>query len=69
MRHRGAAAGDEQIVHAGRQDHAVGKLVIAARLALEAEFDIAGDMFLDRPAVDADGIGEIDAVENIVLPT
>src|SRR5258708_8042199 len=67
VRHRGAAACDEQIVGAGRKDHAVRKLVVAAWLALEAEFDIAGDMILHRPAVDTNRIDEVGAIQHVFL--
>ena len=60
MRHRGAAAGDQQVLHLLRQDHAVRHLAEAARLRDRGPqpFDVAGDMLLARPAVDADGVVE-----------
>src|SRR5687768_1046867 len=67
VRHGGAAAGDQQVVDSLRHDHAVGKLVEAALAPGEAEIDVAGDVRLDRPAVDTDGVGEIDAVHDVVL--
>ena len=67
VRHRGAASGDQQVFRAHRKKHAVRQLVIAARLALEAEVDIAGNMLLDRPAVDPNRVRKIGALEHIFL--
>ena len=48
--------------------HAIGQLVVAARFRdrREAEDHVAGDMLLDRPAIDADGILESGAAEHVV---
>jgi len=67
MRHRGAAAGDQHVVYAQGHEHAVGQLVVAARRALEAEFDVARLVLLDRPPVHADGVRKIGAVEHILF--
>src|ERR1051325_1490710 len=67
VRHRSAAAGDEQVVDPERHQHAVGELVVAARRALETELDVARLVLLHRPAVHANGVRKIGAVEHIVL--
>ena len=67
MAHRGAAAGDQEIAHAWRYQHAVGQVVEAARTCLgPAPHHIARDMRFDRPAVDADGVGKACAGEHVV---
>src|SRR3954452_13046079 len=68
MGHRGAAAGDQQIVDAFGHQHPVRQLVIAARFRdrREGEDDVAGDMGLDRPAIDPDGILERSAAEHVL---
>src|SRR4051812_43952282 len=67
VRHRGAAAGDEQIVDLLRHDHTVGQLIEPSFLSCKNKLTVAGDGGLDRPAVDADGVGEVDAIEYVVL--
>src|SRR5262249_34669769 len=61
-------AGDQEIVDALRHQHAIRQLVIAARLGdwRKLENDVARDMRLDRPAVDADGILERRTAEHVL---
>ncbi len=72
VRHRRAAAGDEQVLRdaiaAARQQHAKRQLVEAARLRdrRPAPLDVAGDVQLERPAVDADRVGEARAADDLV---
>src|SRR5262245_28793211 len=65
--HRGAAPGDQQVFYVQRDEHAVWQLVETASTPLEAEFDISSDMFLHWPAVDADGVWKIHAIEDVVF--
>src|SRR6185312_7844321 len=68
MRHRGAADVDQQIVETLRHQHAVGQVIEAARTGdvRPAPDHAAGDMVLDRPAVDADGVRKARAGNDIV---
>src|SRR5579862_1127366 len=68
MAHGGAAAGDQQVVEFNRHQHAVGKMIEAARGGNvgPAPHDITGYVVLDRPAVDADAVGKARAGDDIV---
>src|SRR5829696_7976217 len=66
MGHRGAAPGDEEIGHARRHQHAVGQgAPAAAAVREEAPSDAALKVQLHRPGVDADGVVEIGAAEDV----
>ena len=68
MRHRGAAPGHQQVVEAGRHQHAIGQVVEAARAGNvgPAPDHVARHMVFDRPAVDADGVGKARAGKHVI---
>src|SRR5437879_3371283 len=67
-RHRCTATGDQQIVRPLWQHHAIWQVVKAARLRnwRPRPFDIAGDMLLQRPGIDADGVIKARTVQHIL---
>src|SRR5215510_14181529 len=67
-RHRCTAASDQQIARPLRQHHAIWQVVEAARLRNRRPrpFDIAGNVLLQRPGVDADGVVEVRAAQHIL---
>jgi len=68
MRHRGAAPGDVEIFDSLRDDHAKRQLVETARLGdcRKTDDDVAWNVRFYRPAVHADGVGEVGAVHDVV---